>query len=39
MAEHEEMIRRLEARDGEALAAVVTRHMEHTWERVRATLD
>ena len=39
MAEHDEMIRCLEARDGEGLARVVTRHMEHTWERVRSTLD
>lgn len=39
MAEHEQMIRCLEARDGEGLAAVVTRHMEHTWERVRGTFD
>lgn len=38
MAEHEEMIAFLEARDGEHLADVVTRHMEHTWERVRLTL-
>jgi len=32
------MIRRLEARDGEGLAAVLARHMEHTWERVKAIL-
>jgi DNA-binding GntR family transcriptional regulator len=38
MAEHDEMIRALESRDGEALAEVLTRHMEHTWERVRDTL-
>ena len=38
MAEHEEMIRFLEARDGDGLACVVTQHMEHTWERVRLTL-
>jgi len=38
MAEHEDMIRFLEARDGEELARVVTQHMEHTWERVRLTL-
>jgi DNA-binding GntR family transcriptional regulator len=38
MAEHEAMIRFLEARDGEGLARVVTQHMEHTWERVRLTL-
>ena len=38
MAEHEDMIRFLEARDGEQLARVVTQHMEHTWERVKLTL-
>ncbi len=38
MAEHEDMIRFLETRDGESLARVVTQHMEHTWERVRQTL-
>jgi len=38
MAEHEEMIVRLEARDGEGLAAVLARHMEHTWERVKEIL-
>ena len=38
MAEHETMIRCLEARDGDGLAAVVTQHMERTWERVRQTL-
>ena len=35
MSEHEAMIRHLEARDGEALAKVLTRHMEMTWERVK----
>jgi DNA-binding GntR family transcriptional regulator len=39
LSEHEEMIRHLEARDGEALARVVTRHLENTWERVLPTLD
>jgi DNA-binding GntR family transcriptional regulator len=38
MAEHDAMIRHLEARDGEALAAVLVLHMEHTWERVHRTL-
>ena len=38
LAEHEEMIRDLESRDGEALAAVVVRHLENTWARVRPTL-
>ena len=37
-AEHEDMIRALEARDGEALAAAVTRHLENTWARVLPTL-
>lgn len=39
MAEHDEMIGCLEARDGERLARAVTRHMEQTWERVRHMLD
>jgi DNA-binding GntR family transcriptional regulator len=34
MAEHEEMIAALEARDGDRLAEVLARHLEHTWERV-----
>ena len=38
LAEHEEMIRALEKRDGDALAAVVTRHLENTWARVLPTL-
>jgi DNA-binding GntR family transcriptional regulator len=38
MAEHEEMIRRLEARDAEGLAAILALHMEHTWERVKEIL-
>lgn len=38
LAEHETMIRALEARDGDALAAIVTRHLENTWERVLPTL-
>jgi DNA-binding GntR family transcriptional regulator len=38
MSEHEEMIRRLEARDAEGLAAVLALHMEHTWERVKEIL-
>ncbi|NDP43982.1 MAG: GntR family transcriptional regulator [Aromatoleum sp.] len=38
MDEHETMIRSLEARDGEALAQVLTLHMERTWDRVKATL-
>jgi len=38
LAEHEDMITFLEARDGARLARVVNQHMEHTWERVRLTL-
>ena len=38
MTEHEAMIRHLEARDGENLAKILTRHMDKTWERVRLTL-
>jgi DNA-binding GntR family transcriptional regulator len=38
MSEHDEMIRRLEARDAEGLAAILALHMEHTWERVKAIL-
>ena len=35
VAEHEEMIVALEARKGEALAEVLTRHMENSWARVK----
>ena len=38
MAEHDRMIRALEARDARKLAAVLVEHMEHTWERVKDTL-
>ncbi|MEP7208924.1 MAG: GntR family transcriptional regulator [Casimicrobiaceae bacterium] len=38
LAEHTRMIRALEARDADALAAVLIEHMEHTWERVKDTL-
>jgi DNA-binding GntR family transcriptional regulator len=38
MREHDQMIRALEARDGDALARVVNLHMDNTWERVRRTL-
>lgn len=34
VAEHEEMIAALEARDAARLAAVVTRHLDATWTRV-----
>ena len=35
VAEHEEMIVALEARNGAALAEVLTRHMENSWARVK----
>jgi DNA-binding GntR family transcriptional regulator len=38
MAEHDQMIRYLEARDSDKLAAILVQHMEHTWERVKDTL-
>ena len=38
MSEHDEMIRRLEARDADGLAEILAIHMEHTWERVREIL-
>jgi DNA-binding GntR family transcriptional regulator len=38
LGEHVRMIESLEARDAEALAAVLTLHMEHTWERVEDVL-
>ena len=38
MAEHDRMIRHLEARDSDKLAAILVQHMEHTWERVKETL-
>ncbi|MDP4026865.1 GntR family transcriptional regulator [Methylobacterium sp. NEAU 140] len=34
VAEHEAMIAALEARDGEALATVLTEHLRRTWDRV-----
>ena len=39
VAEHEAMIAALEARDGEALARVVTDHLARTWERVKDTIE
>jgi DNA-binding GntR family transcriptional regulator len=39
MNEHEQMIRALEARDSDALALVLTQHMERTWDRVQDTLE
>ena len=38
MAEHDEIIRRLETRDADGLAAILALHMEHTWERVKEIL-
>ena len=38
VAEHEQMIAALEARDAEALSAVLGRHLTLAWERVRADL-
>ncbi len=35
VADHEEMIAALEARDGDRLAAAMVAHMVRTWERVR----
>ena len=35
VADHEEMIAALEARDAERLSKVLTAHMEKTWERVK----
>ncbi|MGX7706540.1 GntR family transcriptional regulator [Methylobacterium sp. Gmos1] len=35
VAEHEEMVSALEARDAERLAAVIARHLEATWVRVQ----
>ncbi len=38
VAEHEEMIAALEARDEERLARVLAQHLDRTWERVRDIL-
>jgi DNA-binding GntR family transcriptional regulator len=38
VAEHEEMIEALEARDQQRLAAVLGRHLTNAWERVRGAL-
>jgi DNA-binding GntR family transcriptional regulator len=35
VADHEEIISALEARDAERLSTILTSHMEKTWERVR----
>lgn len=39
VAEHDEMVAALQARDGTRLAAVLGRHLERTWERVQDSLD
>ena len=38
VAEHEEMIEALEARDQQRLAAVLGRHLTNAWERVRGAI-
>jgi DNA-binding GntR family transcriptional regulator len=38
VADHEDMITALEARDGERLAKVLTSHMQNTWRRVRDSI-
>lgn len=38
VADHEEMIAALEARDAERLAQVLSAHMEKTWDRVRSAV-
>lgn len=38
VAEHEEMLRSLRARDGEALAAVLALHLDRTYDRVKDLL-
>lgn len=38
VAEHEEMIAALEARDGAKLAQVLGQHLTHAWERVKGEL-
>jgi DNA-binding GntR family transcriptional regulator len=38
VADHEDMITALEARDGGRLAKVLTRHMQNTWRRVRDSI-
>ena len=39
VAEHEEMIAALEARDAERIAAVVGEHLNQAWERVKHALE
>lgn len=38
MREHDAMMDALERRDADRLAAILTQHMDHTWERVRNIL-
>jgi DNA-binding GntR family transcriptional regulator len=38
VAEHEEMIAALEARDATRLTATIARHLEHTWDRVKSVI-
>ena len=38
VADHEEMIAALEARDGERLARILAAHMDRTWDRVRDSI-
>ncbi|WP_226623372.1 GntR family transcriptional regulator [Alloyangia pacifica] len=38
VAEHEEMIAALEARDGDRLGEVMSRHLTNTWDRVKDSL-
>ena len=38
VAEHEDILKAMTRRDGEALACAIVRHLERTWERVRTIL-
>lgn len=38
VAEHEEMIVALQTRDAGRLSATIARHLEHTWDRVKAVI-
>jgi DNA-binding GntR family transcriptional regulator len=38
VADHEEMIAALEARDGPRLACGLSAHMKNTWDRVRDSM-
>ncbi|KGJ05432.1 GntR family transcriptional regulator [Paracoccus halophilus] len=39
VAEHEDMMAALEARDGDRLAAVIGQHLEQAWQRVKEALQ